>query len=226
VHCMLTGACSCACCWLAPRDASNLHRHESLITHECLLRHHAAARFIVCLFMCVRLDLRRRRGDITESGYLRARRKDAMPTEVVPLVSRFLHRISRIDNNRKGLHRVVTGRGPNGECVIDFHANREFDFHATHQGLLDMMRGRNDKGEVVGDESEEWQQIQALTGGDFQLSRKIIAAAWCVLASPAYCCRRSDLTIALSASSSFSRCVVCVLVVFADHCCYLHVCCC
>ena len=124
------------------------------------------------------------------SGYRRARRKDAVQDDAVPFASAFLHRISRVDNNRKGSHRVLTLL-PTGDYAVEFHENREFDCKATKKALFDRLRGHKDDGTPVGDgtPTPEWERIQQLSDSEVKFSPKLMSAAWCVnMFAGAACC--------------------------------------
>ena len=99
---------------------------------------------------------------------MRKVRKDATAPEVFALVRQFLHRISRVDNARKGQHRIITIDDEGNRCV-EFHVNREFENRGTHEVLFDLLQS-----------SEEWHIITKLQPG-IKHSRKLIAACWYAL---------------------------------------------
>jgi hypothetical protein len=111
--------------------------HQATATATFIFSWHLPA-YSPCMMLLMRTCSARRRkhgGDMEASGYRRARRKDAVQDDAVPFASAFLHRISRVDNNRKGSHRVLTLL-PTGDYAVEFHENREFDCKATKNATL------------------------------------------------------------------------------------------
>ena len=119
----------------------------------------------------------KRGSDITGTGYSRKIRSDAAPQEVFVLANSYQHsdRVSRVDNGRKGTRRVVIMH-PRGPRTVEHHVKREYLGRCSSQAIFNQLRGKTDRGDLVGcGPAQEWVQIQAITP-DVLYSRKLIAA--------------------------------------------------